>query len=192
MMTSPLLASKHLCEREAVHMEVYENRLIPDVRHAESAIVWLRILSSLAWLDSAFVGKDAKLSPAFLSGVGLTKVVIEKFLHTAIFPWVVDLLHTLVLPHAQLFAVLIAVTDAAIGILLVLGLFTRLGGALAILRAVTNILIAGGAEVDTVGFNWMLIVAGAIAIATCAGRRFGVDRILIARSPSSRLLRILG
>jgi len=148
--------------------------------------------SSLAWLDSAFVGKDAKLSPTFLSGVGLTKVVMEKFLHTAIFPWVADLLQNVVLPHAQLFAVLIAVTDTAIGVLLVLGLFTRLGGALAILRAMTNILIAGGAGADTVGYNWMLIVAGAIAIATCAGRRFGVDHILIARSPSSRLLRKLG
>ncbi len=123
-------------------MDVYGNRSVPHVRHAKSAIVWLRILSSLAWLDSAFVGKDAKLSPTFLSGVGLTKVAMEKFLHTAIFPWVADLLQNLVLPHAQLFAVLIALTDAA--------------------------------------------------IVTCAGRRFGVDRILIGRSPSSRLLRILG
>lgn len=43
--------------------------------------------------------------------------------------------------------------DLAIGISLSLGLFTRLGGTLAIVRAVTNILVAGGAGADTVGFN---------------------------------------
>ena len=46
---------------------------LPDVCHAGSSIVWLRVISSLAWLDSALVGKDAKLSYAFLSGVELAR-----------------------------------------------------------------------------------------------------------------------
>jgi hypothetical protein len=41
------------------------------ILHARPAIVRLRSLSSLAWIDSAFIGKDAKLSPAFLHGGGL-------------------------------------------------------------------------------------------------------------------------
>ncbi len=78
-----------------------------------------------------------------------------------------------------------------IGISLSLGLFTRLGGMLAILRAVINILVAGGAGPDTVGFNAMLIAAGAIGLTTRAGRRFGLDRLLLARWPTAKLLRLV-
>jgi TQO small subunit DoxD len=77
-----------------------------------------------------------------------------------------------------------------IGISLSLGLFTRLGSMLAILRAFTNILVAGGAGPDTVGFNVMLMVAGAIGLNTGAGRRF-VDSLLLARWPSAKLLRLV-
>jgi hypothetical protein len=65
-------------------------------------------------------------------------------------PGVSALLRNVVLPHAQIFAILIGVGDLAIGISLSLGLFTRLSGMLAILRGVTNILVAGGAGPDTV------------------------------------------
>ena len=162
-----------------------------DLCHTRSSIVWLRVISSLAWLDSAFVGKDAKLSAAFLSGVELTKKVNETFIHTAVAPGVSALLRGVVLPNAQIFAIMIGFGDLAIGISLLFGLFTRLGSALAIMRAVTNILVAGGTGPDTVGFNTMLITAGAIALTTRAGRRFGIDAVLLTRWPNVRLLRFL-
>ena len=165
---------------------------LPGVCHAGSSIVWLRIISSLAWLDSALVGNDAKLSYAFLSGVELAKRIGETFVLTAVTPAVSALLRNVVLPHAQIFAILIGFGDLAIGISLSLGLFTRLGGVLAIVRAVTNILVAGGAGPDTVGFNAMLIAAGAIGLTTGAGRRFGLDRLLLARWPAAKLLRLVG
>jgi hypothetical protein len=59
------------------------------------------------------------------------------------------------------------------------------------MRAVTNILVAGGAGPDTVGFNTMLITAGAIALATRSGRRFGIDAVLLNRWPNVRFLRFL-
>ena len=95
------------------------------------------------------------------------------------------------LPNSQIFALAIGFGDLAIGISLSLGLFTRLGSVLAILRALTNILVAGGAGPDTVGFNVMLMAAGAIGLTTGAGRRFGLDRLLLARWPDVKLLRIL-
>jgi uncharacterized membrane protein YphA (DoxX/SURF4 family) len=162
-----------------------------DLCHTRSSIVSLRVISSLAWLDSAFVGKDAKLSAAFLSGVELAKKVNETFIHTAVAPGVSALLRDVVLPNAQIFAIMIGFGDLAIGISLLFGLFTRLGSALAIMRAVTNILVAGGAGPDTVGFNTMLITAGAIALTTRAGRRFGIDAVLLTRWPNVRLLRFL-
>jgi hypothetical protein len=118
------------------------------------------MMSSLAWLDSAFVGKDAKFASTFLSGAGLADVITQKFVHTALTPTVVDVLQKIVMPHATIFALLIAFGDLAIGLSLSLGLFTSLGGALAIVRAITNILVAGGAGPDTIGFNAMLMVAG--------------------------------
>jgi uncharacterized membrane protein YphA (DoxX/SURF4 family) len=163
----------------------------PDIRHGRAGVVWLRVISSLAWLDSALIGKDAKLSAMFLSGEGLAKTVTEKFMHTAVTPGVATLLQNVVVPHAQVFAILIGFGDLAIGLSLLLGLFVRIGGIFAILRAVTNILIAGGAGSDTIGFNVMLITAGAIVVATGAGRRYGIDAMLLARWPSARFLRLL-
>jgi uncharacterized membrane protein YphA (DoxX/SURF4 family) len=148
------------------------------------------VISSLAWLNSAFVGKDAKLSAAFLSGVELSKRVNETFVHTALTAGVSALLRNVVLPNAQIFAVMIGFGDLAIGTSLALGLFTRLGATLAIVRAVTNIVVAGGAGADTVGFNVMLIAAGGIALATSAGRRFGIDALLLARWPTVKTARV--
>ena len=135
---------------------------LPDIYYARSSIIWLRVIASLAWLDSALVGKDAKLSYAFLSGVELAKRISETFVFTAVIPAVTALLQNVVLPNVQFFAIAIGFGDLAIGISLSLGLFTRFGSVLAILRALTNILVAGGAGPDTVGFNVMLIAAGAI------------------------------
>ena len=159
------------------------------VGHATAGIVCLRMFSSLAWLISAFVGKDAKLAPSFLSGAGLAQRVSDTFVHSAIAPFVSDLLRNVVLPHAQLFAIFIAAGDLAIGVSLSLGLFTRAGGMLAIVRALMNIAIAGKLGMDTLGFNALLAFVGAVAIVSAAGRRWGVDVLLLRRWPASRLLR---
>jgi hypothetical protein len=161
------------------------------VRHTKAAIVWLRICSSLAWLDSAFVGKDAKLAPAFLHGGELVSRIHTTFVHTAIDSRVAQLLNSYVVPHAALFALLIAAADAAAGVSLAFGLFVRFGAAVAIARALVNIAVAGGAGTDTIGYNAMLIVAALICIATAAGRKFGLDGPLIDRFPRSGLLRLI-
>ncbi len=161
------------------------------LRNTKSAIVWLRICSSLAWLDSAFVGKDAKLAPAFLHGGALISRIHTTFVHTAIDSRVAQLLNWYVAPHAALFALLIAAADVAAGVSLALGLFVRLGATIAILRALVNILVAGGAGTDTIGYNLMLIVAAAICIGTAAGRKFGLDSQLIDRFPRNSVLRLI-
>lgn len=163
-----------------------------DIRDSRSAMVWLRVISSLAWLDSALIGQDAKLAPGFLSGAALVTDINTRFVHSAVSPGVLSFLENVVEPNAHAFAVLVGVTDLVIGILLLLGLFTKLGCALEVGRSISNLLIAGGNSPDTVGFNSMLILAAILVAATNAGRRFGVDRVLLARWPSSRLLRILG
>jgi hypothetical protein len=160
------------------------------IRNTKAAVVWLRLCSSLAWLDSAFVGKDAKFAPAFLHGDGLVSRVHTTFVHTAIDSRVAQLLSSYVVPHAALFALLIAAADVAAGVSLSLGVFVRFGAAVAILRALVNIAVAGRAGADTVGYNLMLIVAAAICIGTAAGRKFGIDAWLVDRFPRDGLLRL--
>ncbi len=167
-------------------------RALVEVKRANDAVVWLRIVTSLAWLESALYGKDAKLAPSFFDGSGLAERITTTFVHTAVSPGIAELMRTVVLPNAHLFAVLLGIGDLAIGISLALGCFTKLGAAGEIVRAATNLLVAGGAGADTQGFNVLLILAGAIAIATCSGRRFGLDARLVARFPNARLLRALG
>jgi hypothetical protein len=159
------------------------------VQNTKSAVVWLRLCSSLAWLDSAFVGKDAKFHAAFLHGGDLVARIQTTFVHTAIDSRVAQLLGWYVVPHAALFALLIAAADAAAGLSLGLGFFVRAGATIAILRALVNIAVAGRAGTDTIGYNAMLIVAATICIGTAAGRKFGLDGRLIERFPRSRLLR---
>jgi uncharacterized membrane protein YphA (DoxX/SURF4 family) len=160
------------------------------IKNTKAAVVWLRICSSFAWLDSAFVGKEAKFAPAFLHGGGLVSRVHTTFAHTAIDSRVVQLLDSYVVPHAALFALLIAAADAVAGVSLSLGVFVRLGAAVAIVRALVNIAVAGRAGTDTIGFNLMLVVAAAICIATAAGRKFGIDAWLIDRFPRDSFLRL--
>lgn len=162
--------------------------LAVDIAHSRAAVACLRMFSSIAWLSSALVGKDAKLAPSFLSGAGLRDRIDDTFSHSAIAPVISDFLRDVVAPHAEVFAILVAIGDLAVGISLALGLLTRLGGSLAILRAATNIAIAGKLGMDVIGFNAMLAFAGGMAIATAAGRRWGVDAYLRRRWPDSRLL----
>lgn len=161
------------------------------ILNAKAGIVWLRVLSSLAWIDSAFIGTDAKIHPAFWHGGALADRISSTFVHTAIDSRVAHLLVTFVAPHAALFGSAIALADTLIGVSLVLGIGTRAGAALAIVRSLTNIAVAGGAGVDTIGFNAMLIAAAAICIGTAAGRKFGLDRGLIDRYPTSQVLRAI-
>jgi uncharacterized membrane protein YphA (DoxX/SURF4 family) len=159
------------------------------ILHARAAIVWLRVLSSLAWLDRAFVGKDASVAPAFMHGGALAARIGGTFVHTALDSRLAQLLTWYVAPHAALFALLVAAADVAAGASLALGLFVRLGAAVAIVRAAVNILVAGGAGADTIGYNAMLIAAAAICMVTAAGRTLGLDARLIDRFPRSAVLR---
>ncbi len=169
--------------------------LVPTMVSAAVALGVLRILSSYSWLSGAFVGKDAKFAPDFLAGAGLVSRITGGpnggFVHTAVNSGISSWLTSTVVPNASLFAWLLALGEAAVGISLLLGLLTRLGSVLAIAQAVVNILVAGGSGADTIGHNYMLIIVSLAFIAAAAGRTYGIDGILIRRFPNSRLLRLL-
>jgi len=151
-------------------------------------------VSSFSWFSGAFLGADAKFAPAFLNGKGLATRITDPqkgFLHSAANGSVRDFLTGTVLPHAHLFAWLIALGELAVACSLVLGLLTRLGAALGIVQNVVYLLVAGTNGADTVGHNYMLGLVGVVLAVTAAGRVGGLDRLLLARFPDSRLLRLL-
>ena len=163
------------------------------VMAAAGCLALLRALSSYSWLSGALMGSDAKLRPDFLSGSGLVARITDPekgFAHTALTDGLSSFLTGTVVPHASFFAWSIALSELAIGLSLLFGIFARLGGLLAIFRAVTNVLIAG-AKPDTLGHNYMLALAGLVIMISAAGRAYGLDRLIIARFPNSRLLRLL-
>ena len=162
---------------------------------AAMALALLRILSSYSWLSGAFIGKDAKFSPDFLAGPGLVSRITGGpnggFVHTVLSSGIAAWLTGTVIPHASLFAWLLALGEAVVGISLLLGVFTRLGSFLAILQSIVNILVAGGGGADTIGHNYLLIILALAFIVTAAGRKYGIDGMLVRRFPNSRLLRVL-
>lgn len=83
----------------------------PDWPAAGASLALLRALSSYGWLSGAFSGKDAKFNSDFLAGPGLvTRITapVKGFEHTAMAHWVANFLTGTVVPHAALFAWLIA------------------------------------------------------------------------------------
>jgi uncharacterized membrane protein YphA (DoxX/SURF4 family) len=161
------------------------------VLHAVAAVAWLRIFSSFGWLQSAFVGKDAKIAPDFLNGTGLATAIQTRFAHTALTPGIADFLTSFVLPHAFVFAILIALADTFAGLSLLTGFLTRVGGTVAVLRSISNICVAGVASAADLGFNEMLIVAGVICVVCAAGRVLGFDKRLVATSRPGDRVRIV-
>jgi uncharacterized membrane protein YphA (DoxX/SURF4 family) len=165
------------------------SRTIPVLR-AVPAIAMLRIFTSYGWLASAFTGKDAKWAPSFIDGSALVDRIHTTFVLTAV-PGVADVLTAVVVPHAAIFAVSIALGDTFAGLSLLFGFATRLGGVVSALRAFTNILVAAGAGADAVGFNEMLIVAGVICAVCAAGRKWGIDARLVAMSRDGDAIRLI-
>jgi uncharacterized membrane protein YphA (DoxX/SURF4 family) len=162
--------------------------------HLATGLAMLRVLSSYSWLSGVFWGKDAKFHADFLDGSGLAQRIVDPvhgFIHTALTPRIAALLHDTVLPHAARFACMIALSELVIGISMLLGLLARLGGVLAILRAMTNILVAGGGSPDAVEHNYMLALAGFVVVVCAAGRAYGMDHWLIQHWPRARWLRLL-
>jgi len=193
------VATRVQSQRSATASTRYElGRTAPLARGALSAtavLALLRIFSSYSWFSGAFGGKDAKFAPDFLSGAGLTQRINAPapmgFAHTAANHTVASFLTGTVVPHASLFAWLIALGELGVGVSLLLGLFTRLGGFFAIVQAATYMLVAGGGGADTIGHNYMLILAGFVALLAASGRTFGLDQLLVSRFPDSRLLRVV-
>ncbi|MGY5955454.1 TQO small subunit DoxD domain-containing protein [Kosakonia sp. BK9b] len=155
------------------------------------ALSILRILACYPWLSGAFYGKDAKVSIDFIFGNGLIERINDGFIHTAIGPGMVSFLTDIVVPHASIFAFMLALGEMAAGFSFLFGLFSRLGGFIAILHSVVNLLVLWNTGPETFGQNYLLIIT-ALTIMLCgAGRTWGLDGLIIKRT-DMKIFKIIG
>ena len=144
-----------------------------------------RILIGILWLYSL----RWKLPPDFIprEGPGLMDWLRLEVQHPA-FAFYGDFVSSVVIPNFTLFAWLIFIAELLVGLSLLTGTLTRLGGLVGLLLALN--LGIGLLEVPG-EWPWsymMLAMWQGAFIVTAAGRTLGIDGLLTKRYPTSRLL----
>lgn len=145
------------------------------------AVVPLRIQLGLALLDPGNIkfGANWKGWVAWMPGFIQEQMKIDTPL---IHPW----LSHVVLPHAALFAGIVAVAEPVIGAAMVLGFAVRLFGALGALLTL-NYFLLNGQEVWSVSNDLCLALGFATVAVLSAGRWLGVDGWLARKWPGARV-----
>lgn len=88
-----------------------------------------------------------------------------------------------VLPNAELFANLTALGEAAVGLGLVLGLFTRYAAAIGLVVSASYFLATFWISPGQMGFHLLLMASMAAFAGSAAGRVWGLDGVLARRRP---------
>jgi thiosulfate dehydrogenase [quinone] large subunit len=166
--------------------------------HPERAVAVLRIVVGAWFLKAVWT----KLALGFAAGAIPYPTVSPRFLafqpkRVAEFAagnpvgWYKDFLEQTVLPHASLFATLQTYGEVAVGIGLVLGLFTGLSALVGLFLALNFGLATQWMSFGQQGFHLLLITSMILFLVTRAGRVWGIDGWLLPRAPRRRWLRLL-
>jgi thiosulfate dehydrogenase [quinone] large subunit len=147
---------------------------------ARAALVLLRIYLGVVFLLAALPKLSRDFTPAlvgFLEEVALTKG--HPFYH--------EFVRQVAMPNAAVFAWLVTWGELAVGVLLILGLLTRLSAMVALLLAL-NYMLAKGAWFWTASSTDAAFAVISLALMVgAAGRTLGVDSFLARRWPRSPL-----
>ena len=146
--------------------------------------VWTKI--TLSYLGG--VVPYPTVSPRF---VGFQPKRVAEFAAGNPVEWYKSFLESTVLPHSALFATLQAYGEVAVGIGLILGLFTGLSAIVGLFLALNYGLATQWMSFGQQGFHVLLITSMILFLVTRAGRVWGVDRWLLARAGGARWLRAL-
>ena len=132
---------------------------------------WL-YFSSQKWFDNAWV-----------------KPILDQAAVTNPNQTIGSILRDFVIPNWQLIITFQTVLEAAIGILLLIGLFTRVAGILGTLLA-SSLLLTFIGSLDVPVFVWFYLLSAftnlTVAISD-AGRNFGLDSLLVKKWPNPRI-----
>jgi thiosulfate dehydrogenase [quinone] large subunit len=147
---------------------------------ARSALVLLRLQLGVVLLVAGIPKIRETFTPGLLNF--LQNVALERG-----HPFYQEFIRNVVIPHAGVFAALVAWGEVLAGVALVIGLTTRLAAA-AVLVLMVNYLFAKGAWFWTPSSNDAAYAAISLALMIgAAGRTLGVDEFLAKRWPRSPL-----
>jgi uncharacterized membrane protein YphA (DoxX/SURF4 family) len=146
------------------------------------AVVPLRVYLGAAFLSAASnkvgTGKWGHW-PEWMAGFVTTQVPQSVGLYRPILTGVI-------LPHANLFAPLVAVAEIVVGVALILGGGTRLAAGIGLVLTL-NYWMMKGAPLVAVSNDFTFVLSLLVLIATAAGRTLGLDMVLARRWPRARL-----
>ena len=163
--------------------------------YPQTCLAFLRLVVG-AWFIKAVW---TKLVLAYAGGILPYPVVSPRFLafhpkRVAEFAadnpigWYKAFLQETVLPHASLFATLQTYGEVAVGLGLVLGLFTRLAAVIGLVLSMNYGLATQWMTFGQQGFHLLLISSMIIFLVTGAGRAWGLDAVLRPRAGALRWL----
>ncbi len=144
-----------------------------DVRYPLWPLALFRILFGLLYLQMALSKAPWKFQDGFR--YGWLHGWIENEIAHPTFGWYVAFLKGAVLPYFTFFGAMTYVTEVALGLAFLLGLFVPVAGIAGALWQV-NIALGSYNVPGEWGWVWMLLIAPQIVFALCrAGRSLGLD-----------------
>jgi len=150
---------------------------------------FLKAVSTKLVMDWSGVLPYPVVSPRFL---GFQPKRVAEFAAENPVGWYKDFLEGIVVPNAKVFASLQAYGEVAVGVGLVLGLLTGLTALVGLFLALNYGLATQWMTFGQQGFHLLLITSMVIFLFARAGRRWGVDAWVLARtSGRRRWLRLL-
>lgn len=108
---------------------------------------------------------------------------LQAFLNESLkagFPWYRPIVSTVIIPHSHTFGIIVAIAEVTIGILLILGLATRVA-AVAAIALLINYESAKGSLPWQPGIDQSDIVLALIVFVCAAGRVYGLDAVVHKR-----------
>jgi uncharacterized membrane protein YphA (DoxX/SURF4 family) len=159
-------------------------RRVPEQRTARSLGIWVLrlIMGGMWWQQSLW-----KIPPNFDGLIYWMKQMVE---HASI-ELQGRLVGAIVLPHIGLFGPLIYLTEVAIGVSLMLGLFSRLGGFVGALMAINLWLGLYSAPNEWPWTYFFLIVIQILFVIDPPGRRLGADALMTRQSGQAMLMLLI-
>ena len=168
------------------------------MRYPQTAIALLRVVVG-AWFIKAVW---TKLTIAYAAGVIPYLAVSPRFVgfhpkRVAEFAagnpvgWYKDFLEGTVLPRASVYATLQAYGEVAVGLGLILGLFTTLAAVVGLFLTLNYGLATQWMSFGQQGFHVLLLTSMIIFIITGAGRLWGLDQLMLRRFKRWRVARVV-
>ena len=145
--------------------------------------VWTKLTLAFLWDAIPFPA----VSPRFLA---FQPKRIAEFAAGNPVAWYKDFLEGTVLPNSRVFATLQTYGEAAVGLGLILGLLTGLGALVGLFLSLNYGLASQWMSFGQQGFHVLLVTSMIVFLCVRAGRTWGLDRWILARS-GRRWLRLV-